>query len=56
VYVEKDIQLGGFAGGDFPSGSVINQTFSQVFVPEPSSMTLALAGLIGLWLWRRRRS
>jgi hypothetical protein len=53
IYIEKDIQLGGFGPGDQSSISIINQTFSQI--PEPSSMTLAAIGFAGLWLWRRKR-
>lgn len=54
LFIEKDIQLGGAGPGDSSSISIINQTFSQVPVPEPSSITLAIAGLAGLLIWRRR--
>ena len=55
IYIEKDIQLGGAGPGDSSSISIINQTFSQVLIPEPSSLTLAIVGVVSLWLWRRRR-
>ena len=40
IYIEKDIQLGGNNNGDVANISAINQVFSQVQIPEPSSMTL----------------
>lgn len=44
VFVEKDIQIGGSGLGDSSSISIINQMFSQVQIPEPSSITLPLDG------------
>jgi hypothetical protein len=65
--VSKDIKLIAFCnadqsgmcvapqtGGNFSSGSIIDQRFSQV--PEPASLGILGSGLIGLgWLARRRR-
>jgi PEP-CTERM motif len=54
LYIEKDIQLLSFSSSDIATISFIDQTFSQVAIPEPSSMMLVAGGLVGLWLWRRR--
>ena len=56
LFIEKDIQLLSFSSSDIATISFIDQTFSQVAVPEPSSMMLVASGLAGLWLWRRRRA
>ena len=56
VNVQKDIQLIAQAGGQV-SISAINQTISQVSVPEPTSVLLLGAGLaaIGVWGLKRRQ-
>jgi hypothetical protein len=55
LFIEKDIQLLSFSANDIATISFIDQTFSQVAIPEPSSMMLVASGLAGLWLWCRRR-
>ncbi len=55
LFVEKDIQLGGDGPGDQSSISIIDQTFSQVAVPEPSSLVLAMAGVFAFLSIRRRK-
>jgi PEP-CTERM motif-containing protein len=50
--IDKDVEVDAFLPAD-SSISTINQTFTQV--PEPSTMMLAIAGLSGLFLLRRRR-
>jgi hypothetical protein len=34
----------------------VDTSFDGVFVPEPATWTLLLAGLTGVWFWRRQRS
>lgn len=55
LFVQKDIQLGGEGDGDQSSISIIDQTFSQVAVPEPSSLVLAMAGVFVFLSIRRRK-
>jgi PEP-CTERM motif len=55
LFVQKDIQLGGEGDGDQSSISIIDQTFSQVAVPEPSSLVLAMAGMFAFLSIRRRK-
>ncbi|MBB3197063.1 FxDxF family PEP-CTERM protein [Roseateles terrae] len=50
----------GYAGAGLAAGSPINASYSGTFnvtqVPEPASLTLAVAGLIGVGVSRRRRA
>jgi len=57
VHVQKDIQFQWGAGGQV-SMSAINQTISQVAVPEPTSVLLLGSGLaaFGVWGMKRRKS
>ncbi|HUI07542.1 MAG TPA: PEP-CTERM sorting domain-containing protein [Verrucomicrobiae bacterium] len=54
IWVEKDIitHAYGSGGDDSAHISIVDQTFSQV--PEPSTLVLLVAGLIGLLLVTRR--
>lgn len=61
LHIKKDILLVGNITGSHgqqtPSTafiSFIDQQFSQVAIPEPSSMMLVATGLAGLLFWRRR--
>ncbi len=53
VYVEKDILLSAFNG--YFTISFVDQYVSQVPVPEPGTIVLLGAGLIGLGYFGRRR-
>lgn len=55
IYIEKDVIFGGGAAGNQNASfiSIIDQTFSQV--PEPSTMLLAVTGLVILLFGKRRK-
>ncbi|MGD1017837.1 MAG: PEP-CTERM sorting domain-containing protein [Verrucomicrobiia bacterium] len=63
IWITKDVIVSGDPDGypetnpsqDVGTISVIDQTFSQVQVPEPSTMALLGAGLAGLLIVRRRK-
>jgi len=59
--VQKDIAAYALANPQNPSGqgqtatlSFVDQTFSQIVIPEPATAALVLAGALGLLLVRRR--
>jgi hypothetical protein len=51
--VQKDIGVLAVAGHPSPSISFIDQTFSQIIIPEPATILLGLIGLVA-WTSRRR--
>jgi hypothetical protein len=51
VFVTKDVNLSPNAGG-IVGTSLLTQSFHQI--PEPTSLILLGAGLMGLGIWRRR--
>jgi len=56
LHVTKDILAIAAANGALPArATVIDQSFSQTIVPEPTSLVLSLVGLIGLVAYRRNR-
>jgi hypothetical protein len=56
LHVTKDIMaIASSASGQPARASVIDQSFSQTIVPEPTSLILALVGLIGFLGYRRNR-
>lgn len=55
VNVLKNIHLVAAAGG-IVTISAINQTISQVSVPEPMSLLLLGSGLAAIGIWKRRQS
>ena len=54
--IVKDINLSGFAAGDFGSTSFIGQTYSTTSTPEPVSMSLIGGGLALMGLVRLRKN
>jgi hypothetical protein len=57
LFITKDIQLAGFASGDFGSLSIIDQTFtSALSTPEPVTVSLIGAGLAMFGLVRIRKN
>jgi len=56
LHVTKDILAIAAANGALPArATVIDQSFSQIIVPEPASLMLSVVGLIGLIAYRRTR-
>ena len=59
LHVSKDVLLQAFANGALPNGTVLfttlDQTFSQVTVPEPGSIVLFGTALLGCVAVIRRR-
>jgi hypothetical protein len=57
IYVEKDIILGGGGAGNQNAAfiSIVDQTFPQVAVPEPSTILLVVSGLATLFFVKRRK-
>lgn len=53
--LDKDVLVYSISLPAFSSITTINQSFVQVQIPEPSTIVLAIAGLTGLLLLRRRR-
>ncbi len=53
VMLSKNVELYAQVGS-YSTISTIDQTFSQVMVPEPSALALCIAGLSGLVFLRRR--
>jgi hypothetical protein len=53
LILSKDVLLSASISS-FSSISTIDQTYSQVTIPEPSALALSVAGLAGLCLWQRR--
>lgn len=53
IWVVKDISLDANEGGTI-GATALHQSFHQV--PEPGTMGLLGLGMIGIWLFRRRRS
>lgn len=55
IWVEKDIRLAANREGQV-SATTIRQSFHQVpQVPEPGTLGLLGLGMLGIWLFRRRR-
>jgi hypothetical protein len=56
LHVTKDILAIAAADGALPArATVIDQSFSQTIVPEPTSLVLSFIGLVGLIAYRRNR-
>jgi len=54
LHVTKDILANAANNGALPArATVIDQSFSQIQIPEPTSLVLALVGLLGLAAYRR---
>jgi len=54
LHVQKDILAFADAPGNAATLSFVDQTFSQVLVPEPSTISLLALGLAAAWQLRRR--
>jgi hypothetical protein len=54
LHVQKDILAFAKSKGSVATLSFVDQTFSQVAVPEPSSMSMLFLGLAAAWQLRRR--
>jgi len=56
LHVTKDILAIAAAEGALPArATVIDQSFSQIIVPEPATLAMTLIGLVGLVAHRRNR-
>lgn len=55
LHVQKDIGIIAVAGFQSPSLSFIDQTFSQIQVPEPAALLMSLVGMVSLAGVARRR-
>jgi PEP-CTERM motif len=55
LHVQKDIGIIAVAGFTSPSFSFVDQTFSQIEVPEPATLLLTLFGMVSLIGCARRR-
>jgi len=56
LHVTKDIlAIAASASGQPARATVIDQSFSQIIVPEPTCVVLSLGGLVGLIAYRRNR-
>lgn len=54
LHVQKDILAFATSKGSVATQSFVDQTFSQVAVPEPSWISMLLVGLAAAWQLRRR--
>jgi hypothetical protein len=56
LHVTKDIlAIAASASGQPARATVIDQSFSQIIIPEPTSLVLSFVGLVGLIAYRRNR-
>ncbi len=56
LHVTKDIlAIAASASGQPARGTVIDQSFSQIIIPEPATLILSLLGVVGLVAYRRNR-
>jgi hypothetical protein len=54
LHVQKDIVAFADAQGNAATISFVDQTFSQVVIPEPSTISLLVLGLAAAWRLRRK--